>query len=466
MRNVVSMLYRHSAELIETLKTEQGKPEFEAYVEFWPTIELTAYYSRKAKGVLKPKRILVPLVPQRQHWIEHKPYGVVGIISPWNFPVILSLPPIIAALLTGNTVIFKPSEFSPKIGQILADVLHEAGVPEDVFQIVHGFGEVGAALVKAKPDKLVFTGSPATARKISVAASQDLIPMTLELGGKDAALVLKDADLDRTALALVWAGMLNAGQACLSVERIYVRREVADELVQKMAAIMKAQVRIAVDHDDPTMGAIITPAQLNIIDSQVKEAVEQGARVIIGGHTVEDTNGRFYMPTLLTDVKHDMRVVRDETFGPVIVVVPVDSDEEAVRFANETTFGLTGSVWTRNRARGIALAQQLRVGHASVNDHIMSASTPQVPWGGVGDSGYGRTRGSEGLLDMTYTQAISIERFAPIPREFFWYPYTPLKLDLIRRTMGLLYAPTWGEKLRALFGHFESAGSEKINKSS
>jgi acyl-CoA reductase-like NAD-dependent aldehyde dehydrogenase len=452
VRKIVNLLYQNSEKLIHILMTEQGKPEFEAYIEFWPAIELTALYSRIVKKVAKPERIFVPMLPHRQHWVEHKPFGVVAVIAPWNFPVMLSLPPIIAALITGNTVIYKPSEFSSQVGAFLNDILHQAGIPNDVFQTVYGMGDVGAALVKAKPDKLVFTGSPNTARKISAAAAVNLTPMTMELGGKDAAIVLEDADLDRTAMALVWAGMLNAGQACLSVERLYVRREVAEPLVQKMAAIMDDHVRLAAHHDQPTMGPIITSAQLNIIDSHIKEAVEQGARVIAGGRVAEDSSGRFYLPTLITDVKPEMRVIHEETFGPVIAVVPVDTDEQAVQVANDSQFGLTGSVWTRNRARGIALAQQMRVGHASINDHIISSSTPQVPWGGIKDSGYGRTRGREGLLDMMFIQAVSIERFAPLPREIFWYPYTQLKVNLIRRVLGFLYAATWGEKLSALLG--------------
>ncbi|MEP7285450.1 MAG: aldehyde dehydrogenase family protein [Chloroflexota bacterium] len=451
MRKLKRTMYRYTDLLVDTLVAEQGRPRFEALIEFWCTIELLAYDIRIAPRTLAPEHTLVPLVPHRVHWVEKNPYGTVLVIAPWNFPLLLSLTPIFSALIAGNTVVYKPSEFSTQMGEALVKVIYEAGVPREVFQIVHGAGDLGAALVKARPNKIVFTGSPTTARKIAAAAGELLIPLTLELGGKDAAIVLEDADLDRTAAGLVWGGLLNAGQACLSVERIYVRCEVADQLVAKMAKIINEQVRIGPgEAPETTMGAITTDAQLNIIDSQVREAIEQGARLVSGGRVVEDRAGRFYLPTLITNATPMMRIVSEETFGPVIAVIPVSSDEEALKQANSTRYGLTGSVWTGNRARGIALAKRMRVGHASVNDHIVSASVPSLPWGGMDDSGYGRTRGREGLLDMIVTQVISAERFKPLPRELFWYPYTPLKLTLIQRAIDVLYAPRWLDKLRAL----------------
>jgi acyl-CoA reductase-like NAD-dependent aldehyde dehydrogenase len=245
--------------------------------------------------------------------------------------------------------------------------------------------------------------------------------------------------------------MLNAGQACLSIQRVYVMRQVADPFVEKLTKIINAHIRVGPGADDgTTMGAITTEAQFKIISGQVQEAVAQGARLVVGGRAAEDSAGRFYLPTLITNVTQDMRIVKDETFGPVIVVVPVDSHAEAVKLANHTRYGLTGSVWTRNKALGIELARQLNVGVASINDHAMSSSAPHLPWGGVNDSGYGRTRGREGLLDMTRVLSLSVERFAPLPREFFWYPYTPLKYNLLRRALAVMYGPTWRERLRAL----------------
>jgi len=451
IRALKDALFRNQDQIVNTLVSEVGRPPFEALIEYWPTIELIGYYLRNAERMLAPKRVFVALVPHRRHWVERRPHGVVVVISPWNFPLLLAMTPIVEALIAGNTVVFKPSEFATQSGEMIAKVMREAGFPPGVFQIIHGAGDVGAALIQEKPNKICFTGSVATGRKIAAAAGDLLIPVTLELGGKDAAIVLEDADLNRTAQGIAWGGMLNAGQACISIERVYVRREIADVFVDKLAHYINEHVRVGPgDAPGTTMGAITTEAQIKIISSQVREAVEQGARLVVGGRVAEDSGGRFYLPTVITDVAPNMRVAKDETFGPVIVVVPVASDEEAIRLANSTTYGLTASVWTRNRERGLAIARQMRVGNAAVNDHVMSASTPNLPWGGVGDSGYGRTRGEEGLLDMTYAQALSIERFMPLPTEFFWYPYTPVKLNLIQRVLSLLYGPTWRDRLRAL----------------
>ncbi len=451
MRNLKDVLCRNMDLIVDTIVAEQGRPPFEVLVEFWPTIEMLSYYLHIAERTLAPQRIFVRLLPYRRHWVERRPYGVVLAITPWNFPLLLSLAPIMAALIAGNSVVYKPSEFASQLGEVIARIIYEAGIPPEVFQVVHGEGDVGAALIRAEPNKICFTGSAATGRKIAAMAGELLIPVVLELGGKDAAIVLEDADLDRTAMGVAWAGMLNAGQACLSVQRVYVMRQVADQFVDKLTRVINRHIRVGPGADDSTtMGAITTEAQLKIISSQVQEAVAQGARLVVGGRAVEDSAGRFYLPTVITDVTPDMRIVKDETFGPVLVVSPVDSHAEAVKQANDTRYGLTGSIWTRNKALGIELARQLNVGVASVNDHAVSSSVPNLPWGGVNDSGYGRTRGRDGLLDMTRTLSLSAERFGPLPREFFWYPYTSFKYNLLRRVLTLLYGPTWRERLRAL----------------
>jgi len=456
MHNLQNAMYRNLDRIIDCVVAEQGKPRFEAFSEFWPSIELIAYYRRNAPHILASRREFINLSPHRRHSIEYRAHGVVLVIAPWNFPLVLSMSPIVAALIGGNTVLYKPSEYATQTGEVITRVIHEAGIPRDVFQVIQGYGDVGAALVSAHPDKICFTGSVATGRKVAATAGELLIPLTLELGGKDAAIVLEDADLDRAARGLAWAGMFNAGQACLSVERIYAMRSIAEPLVEKMAQVVRESMHLGAGADpQTTVGAITNEAQIKIIESQVQEAVAQGARVVTGGqrlqngHNGHSRRGRFYTPTILTQVTPEMRVVKDETFGPVIVVVPVDSAEEALRQANDTRYGLTGSVWTRDRARGLALARQMRVGNAGVNDHIVSASMPHLPWGGVGDSGYGRTRGMEGLREMMTTQALSVDRLT-LPNELFWYPYSARKMTLMRRIMQLLYGETLIDRLRAV----------------
>lgn len=446
-------LRRNFDRIVGMVVAEQGRPPFEALTEFLTAIELIAYYRAVAPRALAPKHHFVALDPHHQHWTVRQPYGVVLVITPWNFPLILSITPLAAALVTGNAVIFKPSEYSTQVGELLARTLREAGIPEGVFQIVHGKGDLGAALIEQNPDKISFTGSTATGRKIALAAAERLIPVTLELGAKDAALVLEDADLERAANGIVWGAMFNAGQACLSIERVYAMRPIAEPLMQAMKAVIERHIAVgAGESPQVSMGVLTTQAQLEIVDRQVREAVAGGARLICGGEVLEGHNGRAYAPTILTDLTPDMRLMREETFGPVVAVVPIDRPEEGVQAINALSYGLTCSVWTRQRARGLALMEQIEVGHASLNDHIITASVPQAPWGGVKYSGYGRSRGVEGLHDMTYAKVYSAERFAPLPRELFWYPYTPFKYKLLRRFIALYYATTWRERLAALFG--------------
>ncbi|MCS6870761.1 MAG: aldehyde dehydrogenase family protein [Anaerolineae bacterium] len=453
MRNWQESLRRNFDRLVGMVVAEQGRPPFEALTEFLACIDLLAYYRSVARRALAPTYHFVPLDPHHRHWTVRQPYGVVLVITPWNFPLMLTITPIAAALVTGNAVILKPSEYSTQVGELLARTIRESGIPEGVFQIVHGKGDLGAALIEQNPDKISFTGSTATGRKIAMAAAERLIPVTLELGAKDAALVLEDADLDRAAHGIVWGAMFNAGQACLSIERAYVMRAVAEPLMQKMKAVIEKYITVgAGESPQVTMGTLTTQAQLEIVDRQVREAVSRGARLICGGKVLEGHSGRAYAPTILTDVTPEMRLMREETFGPVLAVVPIDRPEEGVQAINALSYGLTCSVWTRNRARGIALMEQIEVGHASLNDHIITSSVPQAPWGGVKYSGYGRSRGVEGLHDMTYAKVYSAERFAPLPRELFWYPYTPFKYTLLRRFINVYYATTWRERLAALFG--------------
>ncbi len=453
LRNLKSAMQRNIDRVVATMVAEQGKIPFEALCEYWNGIACVAFFCGHAAKALAPKPVMIPIVFYRRHWIERRPFGVVLTIAPWNFPVLLSIAPIAAALVAGNAVIYKPSEFATQTGEALARMIHEAGVPEGVFQIAHGAGDVGAALVKAKPDKISFTGSVATGRKIAAAAGELLIPCTLELGAKDAALVLEDADLDRAARGVVWGALLNGGQACLSVEQVHVARSIADKFIASMKKVIETEVRVGPGEAmNTTMGAIVTPAQVNIIDTQVRDAVDHGAQVVMGGQKITDTNGQFYQPTILMDVTPDMRLMKDETFGPIIPVIPFDNEAEAIERINASPYGLTGSVWTRNLGRGVEVARKLDAGHASVNDHVVSASLPNLPWGGLKDSGYGSTRGVEGILEMTRPQSFSAEWLTSLPSEYFWYPYTPFKYDLLRRFMRVLYAPTLLEKIRILLG--------------
>jgi len=447
VRALRDALYHSRERILATMVAEQGKVYQEALLEYLTTLEIVDVFLRQAARVLGPQPLHVRLVPTRAHAIERRPFGVVLVIAPWNYPLALSLTPIAAALVAGNSVVYKPSEYATQVGEVIAGLVAGAGIPPEVFHILHGHGDVGAALIEAGPDRICFTGSVATGRKVAQAAARRLIPATLELGGKDAAIVLEDADLRRAAVGVVWGGMFNAGQTCASVERVLVQRRVADRFVAEMRRVVDRYLDCALDTPAPALGAISTPAQIEIVDAHVTEALRQGARAVTGGRRL-NCAGRFFAPTILTDVTPDMRVFNEETFGPVIAVMTFGDEAEAIRIANAGPFGLTASVWTRNRARGLRIARQLEAGTVSVNEHMISTGLPEAPWGGVKASGYGRTRGAEGLLEMTYAQVVTTDRI-PVGSGLFQYPYTPLKRALMQRAIHLLYGPTWRDRLRA-----------------
>lgn len=449
IRALRDALYRQQDRIIGTLVAEQGKLQQEALLEYLATMEMVDFYVRQAERILAPQEVSVRLLPHRRHFVIRRPYGVVLVISPWNYPLYLSVGPIVAALTAGNSVLFKPSEYATQIGEAIAGVVAEAEFPDEVFHILHGYGEVGAMMIEAHPDHICFTGSVSTGKQIARAAAEKLIPVTLELGGKDAAIVLHNADIERAAAGIVWSGIFNAGQTCASVERVYADRRIADRLITAMKHVVEQYVQPP-DGAPASLAALTTPAQRKVVESQVQEAVAAGAEVVTGGRWAAD-GSPFFMPTILTNVTPEMRICQEETFGPVILVVPVKDAAEAVRLSNASTFGLTASIWTEDRDYGLWLAERLQTGTVSINEHLLVSGVAEMPWGGVKESGYGRTQGAEGLLGMTYSQVVTVDRFR-LPRalELFWYPYTPFKRALIRRGIHALYGPTWRDRLRAL----------------
>lgn len=446
LRQFRNLLYQHLDAVLQVLMVEQGKVAPEAMGEVVALLEGISFYLHHAKKILKPRRPFVRLLPHRRHIIEHRPYGVALIISPWNYPVLLPMTPVVAALIAGNTVILKPSEFVPQISELLTRLLHQAGFPKDVFQLVHGYGDVGAALIEARPDRICFTGSETTGRKIAAQAGDLLIPATLELGGKDAALVLEDANIQRSARGIVWASSFNSGQTCQSIERVYVMRPIAEALIMAMKKVMDEEVYPGPStHARSTYGPTTTEPQFKIIEKHLAEAVELHARIITGKNRAD---GRYHPPAIVTDIPEDATIVTEETFGPVFVVIPTDTEEEMIQKVNASRFGLTASIWTEDNPRGLRIGRKMDVGVVSLNDHILSAAAPEMPWGGRKASGYGRTRSHEGLLEMTVPVAMSYERFR-VPFEIFWLPYTRLKSGIVRRIVHLFYGASWRDKLRA-----------------
>ncbi len=410
------------------VRLETGKPETEALAEVVVSVDLIQYYRRVAPRHLRPRRVSAGWLLGKAAYIEREPFGVIGAIMPWNYPFIMLMDTLVPALMSGNGLVLKPSEYTPWTALLVPSLLEEAGFPKGLVQVVTGDGATGAALIRAGIDRVVFTGSTATGRKVGAAAGEALIPLTLELGGKDAAVVLEDADLDRAAEGVAYAAFFNAGQTCLSVERALVVESVYDAFLEKVCAYAQT-LRVGVGTDSD-VGPLVTAEQFAIVDRQVSDALTKGARALTGGRKL-DGEARLYPPTVLVDVDATMAIMRDETFGPVLPVVPVKDEDAAVAEANSLGYGLFGSVWTGDRERGIRVARRLRSGGVSVNDALSHYAVPSLPIGGVGDSGFGSRRGLEGLEEMSRARTMLVHRFG-LRREVWWFPYTQGKLRLFR----------------------------------
>ncbi len=380
----------------EVIRSETGKSLEVAYsTDVLTSLSVLDFYLRNAEKILRPKRGGSWPYLSTKGWTEYHPRGVAGIISPNNYPLFLAMIPAATALAAGCAVVIKPSELTPLTGELFADLARKAGLPTDLIQVIHGGGEVGEALVDAPIDVLAFTGSTQVGKVVAARAARRLIPVVLELGGNDAMVVLEDADIKQAAQAAVWGGMLNAGQACTAVERLYVVDEIYDEF---MAELDKAFDNVTVGSDDRRgMGPFIHAPQLDIVKEHVGDAISKGARVLRGGRQAETDSGLYYEPTLMVDVDHSMLITQDETFGPILPVIRVRDEAEALQLANDSRFGLHGSIWTKDRARGAAFASAMNTGTVAVNDVAVNFIVPTVAFGGIGDSGYGANFGDDGI---------------------------------------------------------------------
>jgi aldehyde dehydrogenase (NAD+) len=366
-------------------------------------------------------------------YLEYQPMGVVGVIGPWNYPVFTPMGSIAYALAAGNAVVFKPSEHTPAIAAWLA-AAWRAAVPDaaDVFQVVTGFGETGAALCRAGVDKLAFTGSAPTGRRVMATCAETLTPVLLELGGKDAMIVAEDADLVAAADAAVWGGLSNAGQTCIGIERVYVAAPVYDAFVAEVGRQVE-KLRAGSD-EEASYGPMTMPAQADVVRRHVQAATAAGARPLTGG----PVEGRLVPPTVLLGVPEDNPAVREETFGPTLTITPVRDAEEALERANSSPYGLGGSVFSRNRARALDLARRMRSGMTAVNSALTFAAVPTLPFGGVGDSGFGRIHGADGLKEFTRAKAITRQRVA-LPVNLLSFGRPANAADALARAMGVLH---------------------------
>ena len=438
-------LLDRSEELADVLTGETGKPRGDAYgVELIYVCDAISFWAKNARRFLRDERITPHLLKTKVAYSTHSPVGVVGIIGPWNFPFVLTIGDALPALMAGNAVIIKPSEVTPQSAMFGARVWREAGLPADVLQAVPGFGATGAKLVD-HVDMILFTGSVATGRKVAIRAAERLIPCALELGGKDPMIVLKDANLERAANCAVWGGLVNSGQVCISVERVYVEEPAYEPFVKLVEEKIK-KVTQGPSADPVDIGSMTFPPQLEKVERHVADAVAKGAKVLAGGRRNPKYPGLYYEPTLLVDVDHGMDVMRDETFGPVIPIMKVRDEEEALRLANDSPYGLGASIFTADKEKGRALARRIEAGGICVNDAIVHFAVTDVPMGGIKESGIGRRHGSEGIRKFCYQKSVVVDRFG-LKSEITWFPNTAAKLKGLKRVMKLLYRSGWRAKL-------------------
>jgi acyl-CoA reductase-like NAD-dependent aldehyde dehydrogenase len=390
-------------EVAEVMNGEGGKPLAEGVMEAAATVGDIDWSARHAERVLGVRRVRRSLfVAEASAHLEYRPYGVVGVIGPWNYPIFTPVGSIAYALAAGNAVVFKPSEYTPAAAAWLAGTLARAVPEQPVLQVVYGLAEVGAALCRSGVDKIAFTGSTATAKKVMAACAETLTPVTLEAGGKDAMIVDGDADLDAAAEACVWGALTNAGQSCVGIERVYV---VGDAYEGFLSRVVERAGRLTVGAaDGADIGPITMPAQLETIRRHIGDALARGGRAVLGGP--DAVQPPYVRPTVLVDVPEDALAVREETFGPTVTVTRVADVDEALRLANASPYGLGGAVFSRRR--GVAIARRLRSGMATVNDVFSFAGTPALPWGGVGASGVGRIRGEDGLREFAQAKSIVV----------------------------------------------------------
>jgi acyl-CoA reductase-like NAD-dependent aldehyde dehydrogenase len=445
MRRAVVLLRERQDQIIETIRRETGRSHFETLMmEVFPALDSLTYYAKNAQKFLSERRPSMHLLRTKKLVISYRPLGVVGIITPWNGPFILALNPSVQALMAGNAVVLKPSEVTPFSGVAVAELLRDAGLPENVFQVVLGDGETGAALLEAGVAKVSFTGSVTTGRKVGEACGRNRVPCTLELGGKDAMIVCDDADVERAAGGAVFGGFFNAGQFCCGTERVYVAESIADAFIARVVEKTRALRQGSSGEYD--VGPMIWPRQLDVIERHMADARAKGATVLCGGRRSPEHGELFYEPTVLIGVTHDMLVMQEETFGPILPIVRVPDDDAAVRLANDSPYGLSGTVWSKDEARALALARRLDTGSVCINDTSITYGACEAPFGGRKASGVGQVNGEGGLRGYCHPMPIVIDRFGP-KEELVWYPYTGDK----ERTLQKVIRWVWGTPLGRMF---------------
>src|SRR5829696_1249957 len=450
MRRASDVLLAELDEIAELLTIEQGKPRVESYtMELLPTIDALKWIADNGPSILSDEKLSMPMfLKSKSAKFTYEPIGVVGVIAPWNYPWSIPFGEVAIALMAGNGVVLKPASLTPLIGERIRQIFEKAGLPEGLVRTVHGGGRIGDALVKSSAGKIFFTGSVEVGYKVGVEAAKRMKGTVLELGGKDPQIVCADADLANAISGSVWGGFANAGQTCSGIERVYVHRDVADPFIE---GVVRETERLTVA--DPRewtteIGPMVSDEQAEIVTELVDDAVKSGATKLTGGPTeVKGMKGSFIAPVVLTGVTHEMRIMKEEIFGPGLPSITVDSEQEAIDLANDSQFGLGASVWTKDRAKGERMAHQIESGMVWINDHSFSHGACQCAWGGVKDSGLGRSHSKFGFYEC-----VNIKQLAWEPgwaRDMWWQPYDRKLGDAIRTSAQLLYSRN-GKRLQAL----------------
>ena len=468
LRRAADALLDEIDEIAELLVSEQGKPRAEAYtMELLPTVDALHWCAKAGPKILADEK--VPMTQaftlSKKARFTYEPIGVVGVIAPWNYPWSIPFGEVAIALMAGNGVVLKPASLTPLLGEAIRRVFEKGGLPEGLVRVVHGGGAVGDALAKSSAGKIFFTGSVEVGRKVGAVCAERLKGSVLELGGKDPMIVCADADLDNAISGAVWGGFANAGQTCSGIERVYVMREVADRFVEGVAReAQKLRLGNPIEWETE-IGPMTSDGQYEIVVELIEDAVASGATKLCGGPTpVAGLSDKYIAPTVLTGVTHQMRIMKEEVFGPVLPIVVVDSEQEAIDLANDSEFGLGASVWTKDRQKGARIARRIESGMVWVNDHSFSHGACQCAWGGVKDSGVGRSHSKFGFYECVN---IKMNAWEPgLARDFWWHPYDRTLGEAVRASAKLLYGKgaTRSQALREGIGPLLKVGGRTLRK--
>lgn len=454
LRRLRDVIYARRDKLAALVTRESGKPLAESlFADLLTCVDSADFLAKNLEEFLALDNVPhhSAAAKLKRGWIQYDPYGVIGIIAPWNYPLAIPLVECIYSVAAGNAVVLKPSELTPSCGAAIGEMFAEAGAPSDLMQIIYGAGEAGAALIDAKPDKLIFTGSVTAGRKVAAACAERLIPSVLELGGKDAMLVLRDADLETASSAAVWGSFMNCGQTCISVERIYVERAIAEQFT-KLCVEKAKKLKIGRGNDpDVEIGPLIGSRDVDRVELQLREAVAAGAQILAGGKRRPDLGSNFFEPTVIAGVTPQMRIMREETFGPVLAIQQVENADEAVLLANDSPFALAASVWTGDAARGRTIASQLRAGSVMINDVTSYFGIAEAPHGGRRDSGWGRTHSRLGLLELVQVKYVDVDG-APRTAKPWWFGYDAALGESARKFLQFSFSPTWRQRIASAPG--------------